>query len=495
MTLFRNLDREVVPLLRRVFLLPLCLAISAGNSYAQNAQYCGCQTFPTFIWNKKTGQSCGSQDQTGGQTGLTYSLANGSGTFEFPNGSTGSSNSLGQFSISEKVETAGSVPYTGSPAATVQLTCNWPGSGAIPPATYTANVEGLITPGGETTVCYKNAGSAACSVTTGWSTTNSIFNWYGWLNPHTSSKADFTGATVQEMPGATGQDTCYFGSTYKQNNTIYPDQLQVKSVTVDSFNGLTVQYSDSLGTVPWYPGVQVTFSGLTNATFLNGASVTITKPGTLDPKTKIGTLYGSFVHSAYGPTSEPKGALVTGYASWSVRCAGGGCNRYGPDGVGWSPAAVKFYRDHYHGLGLAANCGYIVYQQLWISQTYPQGTPWDTAYMNPNVLSGRITDTQVMSCRGGQWAVKNYYPPSSGYVAVDQNIVTWVSGGLFETGWEGGNININGTLYVVGTVISDTQLTLTSNAPASASTPYSVAAASGPTTFSTGACNSPLPTP
>jgi len=68
--------------------------------------------------------------------------------------------------------------------------------------------------------------------------------------------------------------------------------------------------------------------------------------------------------------------------------------------------------------------------------------------MDPDVLSGRITDTQVMSCRGGQWAVKNYYPPSKGYVSTDQNIVSWVSGGLFETGWEGGNININGTLYV-----------------------------------------------
>ena len=93
--------------------------------------------------------------------------------------------------------------------------------------------------------------------------------------------------------------------------------------------------------------------------------------------------------------------------------------------------------------------------------------------------------------------MKNCYPPSKGYVSTDQNIVSWVSGGLFETGWEGGNININGTLYVVGTVISPTSLTLTTSAPASAKASYSVSAASGPTTFPTilGPCDSPLPTP
>lgn len=110
-----------------------------------------------------------------------------------------------------------------------------------------------------------------------------------------------------------------------------------------------------------------------------------------------------FAGSSYAPLK----AIATPGYGWSVISD----NTWGSDFVGWTLAAVRYYRQKKR-----VPCGARFYQQMVIDAAYDPNNPsgyaryvdnqgatiWAIPYSNNNVLGGDITATTVTSTRAGQ---------------------------------------------------------------------------------------------
>lgn len=99
------------------------------------------------------------------------------------------------------------------------------------------------------------------------------------------------------------------------------------------------------------------------------------------------------------------GGSTPGYPESQVVAAGH--NQWGPDIIGYSMTAVRYYQLNRPKLGLGLPCGFTLHQNLEIQCTQ-DGTR--TVYKADNPIKATVDQTGVQNCRSGVCTPHVTYP-------------------------------------------------------------------------------------